>query len=392
MALVGKGLVVVTVAAVAAAIAVYESPQARQFAEDVRRRIAMALHSLGDEINPASQQQPRFNRPEDAEGFMQSAGGNAEMDADEESKRRQREELMYWNAVHLEKKEKERKMNQQNTRPANRSRGSSFEDFLQEDPNAEKGTFVYNTGADVHQAEEGMTHRRGGVRGLDPSSVYANPFADEHHIDVEDSSSLSLISPDPISEKYETMSDDLYTASEPSKYIRNRESAATLVAKPEPSEMLIDTSDAVPDPPISLPVMEELVQEQNTLHHNMAGAESPFASINAWADNTTNHNSFYSPLPTTPRALSPSPIHQQAAFPPSPTFSDPPLSIPGSGDATPTDSMSMAGSAAEEVWQPRSGATSEADFMSLDGEGISTPGSWTEVGSVVSENDVGIHH
>ena len=36
----------------AAAIAVYESPQARQFAEDLRRKIAIALHSLGDEINP----------------------------------------------------------------------------------------------------------------------------------------------------------------------------------------------------------------------------------------------------------------------------------------------------------------------------------------------------
>jgi hypothetical protein len=370
-----------------AAIAVYESPQARQFAEDVRRRIAMALHSLGDEINPASQQ-PRYNRPEDAEGFMQSTGGNAEMDADEESKRRQREELMYWNAVHLEKNEKERKMNQQQ-RPANRSRGSSFEDFLQEDPTAEKGTFVYNTGADVHQAEEGLTHRRSGVQGLDRSSVYANPFADEHNIEDFSQHTLdsSLISPDH-TEKYETMSDDLYTASEPSKYIRTRESTTTLVAKPE--EMLIDTSEpsAVPDPPISLPVMEELVQEQNTLHRSMATTESPFASINAWADNT--NNSFYSPLPTTPRTLSP---HQaQTEFPLSPTFSDPSLSVPGSGEATPTDSMSMAGSTAEEVWQPRSGATSEADVISVDGDGISTPGSWTEVGSVVSENDIGVHY
>jgi len=52
-----------------------------------------------------------------------------------------------------------------------------------------------------------------------------------------------------------------------------------------------------------------------------------------------------------------------------------------------TDSMSQADSA-EDVWRPRSGATSEGDVMSVDGEGISTPGSWTEVGSVVSENDV----
>ncbi len=49
---------------------------------------------------------------------------------------------------------------------------------------------------------------------------------------------------------------------------------------------------------------------------------------------------------------------------------------------------------AEEVWAPRSGATSEGDVMSIDGDGISTPGTWTEVGSVVSENDIGSgeHH
>jgi hypothetical protein len=49
---------------------------------------------------------------------------------------------------------------------------------------------------------------------------------------------------------------------------------------------------------------------------------------------------------------------------------------------------------AENVWAPRSGATSEADVMSVDGDGMVTPDSWTEIGSVVSENDVGsgVHH
>ncbi|RAL66137.1 hypothetical protein DID88_005809 [Monilinia fructigena] len=76
-----SGAVIVVSVAVAAAIAVYESPLARQFAGDVRRKIAVALHSLGDEINPNSRQ-PRFNRPEDAEGFMQSSS-EAGVDADE---------------------------------------------------------------------------------------------------------------------------------------------------------------------------------------------------------------------------------------------------------------------------------------------------------------------
>jgi len=369
-----SGAIVVISVAVAAAIAVYESPQARQFAEDVRRRIAIALHSLGDEINPAARQ-PRFNRPEDAEGFLQSQG-NADIgvDADEESKRRQREELMYWNAVHMEKLEKERKL--AGDRPANKSRGSSFDDFLQQDQTAEKGTYVYNTGADTNrEAEEGLRQR--GVRGLNRGSVYANPFGDEHNIDMDEQRAIdaSLISPE-ASEKFEVMS-DLYSANEDIK--PSSETTATIAA-----QLLVDTSEPVPDPPISYPTIDEPTMAHTTNFTNMASRDdSAYASIHAWADNA--NNSFYSPLPVTPGAVTP---QQHEIIPGSPTFSDPDISVPGSGDITPTDSASLAGSA-EEVWQPRSGATSEAEVMSVDGEGISTPGSWTEVGSVVSENDVG---
>ncbi|KAK0118287.1 hypothetical protein ONS95_012584 [Cadophora gregata] len=373
-AVVAKGAIVVVAAAVAAAIAVYESPQARQFAEDVRRRIAIALHSLGDEINPASQQ-PRFNRPEDAEGFLQSqASADLGVDADEESKRRQREELMYWNAVHLEKLEKERKLN--GDRPANRSRGSSFDDFLQEDATAEKGTYVYNTGTDVRgEAEEGLRSRN--VRGLNRGSFYANPFSDEHNIDTDEQQAVdsSLMSPEE-SEKVEVMS-DLYSANEEPR--ESRQTTATI------AEQLVDTSDAVPDPPVSYPMMEDPMGEDTDYANMAARDDSAYASIHAWADNA--NSSFYSPLPVTPRSASP----RLQIVPGSPTFSDPDISVPGSGEATPTDSVSLAGSG-EEIWAPRSGATSEADVMSVDGEGISTPGSWTEVGSEVSENDVGVLH
>jgi hypothetical protein len=359
----------------AAAIAVYESPQARQFAEDVRRKIAIALHSLGDEINPQARQ-PRFNRPEDAEGFLMSqAGADPGIDADEESKRRQREELIYWNAVHLEKKEKGRQMN--GHRPENRSRGSSFDDFLHEDPSGEKGTYVYNTGADTNQTE-GLRNR--GVQGLNRGSVYANPFGDEHNIEMDEQRAIdaSLMAPDS-SEKEDTMS-DLYSANEePRPALRHIDPIA---------EQLIDTSDEpVPDPPVSYPTMEDHFMDETTNFTNMAGRDdSAYTSIHAWADNA--NQSFYSPLPVTPGAITP---YQQEKRPSSPTFSDPGVSVPGSGMATPTDSASLAGSG-EEIWAPRSGATSDADVMSMDGEGVSTPGTWTEVGSVVSEDDIGIHH
>jgi len=217
------------------------------------------------------------------------------------------------------------------------------------------------------------------VQGLNRGSFYANPFGDEHNIEMDEQRTIdaSLMGPD-LSEKEDIMS-DIYSANEDPR-------PALQIIAPI-AEQLIDTSDEpVPDPPVSYPIMEDHFMT-DTNFTNMAGrGDSAYTSIHAWADNA-NH-SFYSPLPVTPGAITPS---QQEERPGSPTFSDPDVSVPGSGMPTPTDSSSLAGSG-EEIWAPRSGATSEADFMSLDGEGVSTPGTWTEVGSVVSEDDVGIHH
>ncbi|CCD46131.1 hypothetical protein ACHAPF_007418 [Botrytis cinerea] len=391
-----SGAVIIAAVAVGAAIAVYESPQARQLAEDVRRRIAVALHSLGDGINPNSRQ-PRFNRPEDAEGFMQSAS-EVGVDADEDSRRKQREELMYWNAVRMERMEKEQKMDEK--RPAgNPTRKPSFEDFLQEDPSAEKGTFVYNTGTDVNgQAEEGLTHRRG-VRGLNRSTIYANPFADEHGIDSEEQQAMdrSLMSPED-GEQYESDSEGLYSCHEGRTRPRSRQSTSTLSsAEPiahEDAETLVDLSEPFnPDPPVSVPTLENLETEP-TYTARAQDNENPFASIHAWADHTDNATGFYSPLPVTPHERPSTPTATQSAqvTPPSPTISDPDYSslesLDGDGMITPTDSASLAGSG-EEVWHPRSGATSDADVMSVD-DGIVTPDSWSEIGSLASEDEV--HH
>jgi hypothetical protein len=300
------------------------------------------------------------------------------VEADEESKRRQREELMYWNAVRLEKQAKEREFREEGSenekKPANKTRGSSFDDFLQEDHTAEKGTLVYNTGADLSRdAELGLRQR--GVRGLNRGSAYANPFADENNIDMDEQRAIdaSLMSPE-----FSEESDDLYSASP-------RMKSCEIISTVE--EQLVDTADAVPDPPVSYPTMEDLHESTNFTSVS-ARVDSAYDSIHAWADNA--NNSFYSPLPATPRAASPQP-QAIAPTPSSPLFSDPPESVPG--DITPTDSLSVADSG-ENVWAPRSGATSEADVVSLDGDGFATPDSWTEVGSVVSENDVGsgFHH
>lgn len=277
---------------------------------------------------------------------------------------------MYWNAVRTENLDKEKKLREtlnKETLPT-KPRGRSFDDFLEEDKTAESGTYVYNTGAQANpEPQLGLRNR--GVRGLDLGSIYANPFSDEQAFEAETQRAIeeSLMSPD-ASERLEVMS-DLYSASDAPRPPQNNNTYTPI------AEQLIDISEPVPDPPVSYPSIEDL--NPSTSFANMAERDdSAYASIHAWSDNTTR--SFYAP-----------PVAAAAAdaAPGSPLFSDPPESVPG--DLTPTDSMSLAGSSAEEVWAPRSGATSEGgDVMSVDGEGVSTPGSWTEVGSVVSENDV----
>lgn len=47
-----KGLIIAASVLVAAGIAIYENPQVRQWVDQSRRKIAIALHSLGDDIQP----------------------------------------------------------------------------------------------------------------------------------------------------------------------------------------------------------------------------------------------------------------------------------------------------------------------------------------------------
>jgi hypothetical protein len=365
----GTGAIIVVTVVAAAAIAVYESPEIRQFAEQCRRRIAIALHSLGDEIHPrreSESRQPRFNRPEDAQGFVQSSAEPG-VDADEDSKRRQREELMYWNSIRLEKLAKDKQKAE-----TSQAKGRTFDDFLHEDHTAERGTYMYNSGADVHRdTDDGLIRRRGeGVRGLNRSAIYANPFGDENYIEMNEQPSMdrSLMSPD-----RSEMAEDIYGTSDDGR--DTRESTRTL-----DHELLVDVSESTAVPAIQGPTGSNAAQDLSTnSHHEYAATsqpdypESAFASIHAWADNDNihPHASFYSPLPVTPHA----PLSE--------------ASEPGrlSGQATPTDSASLAGSGEDIGYDNASsaGGARDYDILSEDGEGIQTPGSWSEVGSVVSD-------
>ncbi|OIW32517.1 hypothetical protein CONLIGDRAFT_678909 [Coniochaeta ligniaria NRRL 30616] len=421
------GVIAISVA-VAAAIAVYESPELRRMAEDLRRRIAIALHSLGENIDPATQtsQEPLFNRPEDAEGFLRSrgvVGDDAGIDADDETRRRQREELMYWNAIRESKQEMERKQAEEKN---SSHRGSTFDDFLQEDANAEKGTYVFNTGADVRGADnEGLVRRRGveGVRGLS-SAIYANPFADEYGVDdFDDEPAHSLHALSPCQD--EIMS-DIYNATEPD---RNAASHTLSPQPPQPaSEVLFDfgntlsahneqsadfgltpeqeaeeladdqymtagqddRQDAYNEQSADFGLTPEQEAEELADDQYMTAGQDDrqdaYASIQAWAEASSGStiperlpaafSTFYSPLPVSP----PVPVSEPEMV--------------SDGMLTPTEGSTVGSGVdiADEAVSQTADVGRVYDVMSDGGsEGMATPSSWTEVGSVVSSTDEPAH-
>ncbi|KAI0478629.1 hypothetical protein GGR56DRAFT_331002 [Xylariaceae sp. FL0804] len=472
------GIVAVSFA-VAAAIAVYESPELQRYAADLRRRLAARLHALGDRVGP-QERENLFNRPEDAEGFLRSTRGAAAepgggMDADDETRRRQREELMYWNAVRQRKQEEEQEKRINSSmdpekaaaaasRPRSHTRGSSFDDFLRQDQSAgEKGAFVYQTSHEPYQDVGSAIRRRGigngdGNNGTEEAPAsrrllgsysaaaahLANPFADEHGIIDED----VAFENDLMNPEGDELLSDIYSATdlgrndeEPSPQSQQQQqqrlappssspsatlsavtaetSAATSSSASSSSLLpaLIDVSEE-PTMPAEEPQQQQQQQQRSAppstepeLHpdeYMTAGqddrqVDDAYSSIQAWAQGASSASasasamalsSFYSPLPESP-IEEPSPSHPQSQ---SRSQSEPELEFVSDADdggqMTPTDSASLAGSG-EEIGHPdrdhdHDAQSSRYGVVSDDeDEGMMTPASWTDVGSVVSSEGEG---
>lgn len=385
-----KAGIIVASVAVAAAIALYESPEFRRVADDLRRRIALALHALGDNVGP-DRDTPLFNRPEDAEGFLQSRGGVAAddgVDADDETRRRQREELMYWNAKREEmKREREQSMEASGHKRSS-SRSTTFDDFMQEDRSAERGTLVFNTGASPwNDEQQGLVRRRGaeGVRGLNASAI-ANPFGDEWGIEMDDHVGMQT-EPHPLAPGHDESMSDIYDATPVlARSTIAKSQTLSPQSKPVVPEILFDfdsqtrSESATVDHDYKTPAVsvrnETVAPELADDDYMTAGQEDRteqdvYASVQAWAH--ASNTGFYSPLPESPAS---------------------PLSEPeliSEGGRTPTDSISLAGSGEDIGNDTASSSADDFDVESEDGDGIATPNSWSEIGSVVSDEDDHVH-
>lgn len=317
--------------------------------DNSRRRIAVALNDLGEEIAP----RPRSRRPRSPDPSTQ------EYDSPEAAERRQR--------ARAEILERGRMLEER--RRAKRGSARSFDDLVDKDGVLRNEPGSQTTARETHPGPSEMRKRNIEIQGAAMGATLANPFADEipmefypaeeNHTSTPHSlaSTPTLGSPVP----------PMLTPGTPRTLHLDTDELSN-----HPSEQLVDltpTTSASASAPMS-PHHEDLASlsplSPSTVEGDEEDEASPPApwsmSINEWAEGNA---SFYS----APQSQS---SHTDSA-----AVATEDLASNG-GQITPTISES-----GEHVSQIGS---EDMDVLS-DFGGISTPGTWTEVGSVVSDDD-----
>ena len=338
----------------AAGLAAYENPHVRQWIDESRRKVAIALHSLGDEVAP-NPSEPREASPD--------ASTREDEDAEAvERRRRARQEILERGRI-LEERRK--------SRQASTGKAKSFDDLVDKDGNLKvEQPSATSTSAEPQAEELGLRNRHVESQAAALGSTFANPSADEWHIEsVPSLPDLSTNQPFAGAMKVDspaTVQDDV---EEPPSRSRTPTLPISPTSPPvppkpmayQPQRLLIDTDDVSHHP------SEELLDLTPTtsassfnadlaeLNHNPQPTQSNYWSVNEWAEN--HAAPFYSP----------------------------PASV-AQGIEERMDEQTNEGSVADSGEHASQADSEDLDVMSDNGAGISTPGSWTDVGSQVSED------
>ncbi|KAI9793935.1 MAG: hypothetical protein M1833_000504 [Piccolia ochrophora] len=323
------GLIIAASVLVAAGLAVYESQQVQEWFDTTRRKVVQAFQ-------PRSGEKDELHREEDDLTAAVAV----------EAARRKRDELMARNQLELMQRHSKR-------RPSKRA-SANFDDFLQGD--GEGAYTLQNTAVETKADTDGLRRRRGSTYGEPTGAAEGNPFingrATQVVFDRDDSTAPLAV---------------------PEKERMSRESSATLAEEPSavppvltPITPLIDTSPQDRNEPLiditptaSTPTTSPPVGQQSQTSSNS------YFPIDAWTGQA--NPSFYSATSNVHSPLSEEQWHRSAT-----------PSVTGSGVDV-AEEMSEG----EDVVAGR-----HLDIISDDG-GMTTPGSWTEVGSEISEGDFG---
>lgn len=336
------GVIITVTIILAAGIAVYENPNIREWIDRSRQKIAMALHSLGDDVDPRSRSS-RINDPSMREDASEVA----------EARRRQaRAEIMERGRIMEERRRRKQ---------ASRSGSDSSQTFDN----------VVNKGEKLKKDEATMAASSSVEPALglkDLKNRQSEPQGQDLHESVDSAISLQQLSPRPATVGSDA---DPFT----SRYEQEMRNAWNLpmletgngTPSSHASESLIDftpTSEFPADPEVSVPDHEQA-------HHPVNNSQYFSAAASTSSHNLSNDEpEFYYAHPSNPTQPI-APVSQNVR-------SEIPLSV--------SSAPSIAGSIdhvhASDIEESEDGVMSEL------GDGMHTPGSaWTDVGSVVSDNE-----
>jgi hypothetical protein len=335
------GVIITVSILLAAGIAVYENPNIREWIDRSRHKIAMALHSLGDDVEPRSRS-PRLDDPSMREDASEVA----------EARRRQaRAEIMERGRIM-----EERRRRKQASRSGSDS-SQTFDNVVDKDGMLKKNDTIQATSTAVEpgSVSEGLTSRQ------------KEPQGQGLHESVDSAISLRQLSPQPLTNRSEA---DPFT----SRYEQEMRNAWNLpllgtenaALSSHASESLIDftpTSEFPPDPEVSVPDNGQTYHEVDRSQYFSAAASTSSHTL------SNDEPEFYYAHPSNPgQPIAPVPMQDNRS------------QIPVSVSSAPSIAGSMDHVQASDVEGSEYGVISEL------GDGIHTPGSaWTDVGSVVSD-------
>lgn len=310
----------------AAGIAVYENPQVRQWVDSSRRKIAIALHSLGDEITP-----PSPSRASSDASTREDQSPEAV-----ERRRKARQEILERARASQEKRKSKNEVSEQ---------FKTFDDLVDKNGVLKTEKDEASTTAAEKQPEfdQEIRKRHRETTAIALGSVVANPFVDEMHTPLHPEHEKDIPS------------------------TNTRSSTPTLAASPT-----CEHSALPPRPSLTTDV------EETSNHPSEALVDlTPTTSVSSTAHADLSELSM--PAPSTQNHWS---VHEWAESA-APSFYTPPQS----------EAIGLEHGDREGVATPATGdhlshvgGDAYTDFWSDVGDRISTPGSWTEVGSVVSED------
>ena len=233
------------------------------------------------------------------------------------------------------------------------AKGRSFDDLVDEQ-GLLKDTIgeAKTTAAQPNVEEEGLRKRTTEALGAAMGAETANPFADEMHADFSspETSNATKSLTQPSRESTATVQ-----ASSPA-------SPPAVESRPEQPRLLIDTEEASNHSAEQLLDVTPTTSASSARTFIDAPQPSNYWSVNEWAESTSP--SFYSP-----------PQSEGAGH-----------ALRNSSDEGVETAMSDVGSGDDVGRASQLGSESDMDVMSEVAGGVSTPGSWTDVGSVVSED------